>query len=188
MCTSGLTIDRAWRKWAAIVAAVCCTAQMPPISEEMRAGLDRAVGAKGTSVSEESAYKFSFPRTDILVRVGTQRLTSTQAPKSWATFSPSMRNEGMVNGELVLLEDEVNPVLTIALKNGLEVTGLGPILLFEQPKLLVLNISGQGKYQTLGSGVRKALDEISRIRGMKRNQSTSDSRVSPISNSIDAAP
>jgi hypothetical protein len=177
-----------WRTWAVIAVAVCSTAEMPPLSEQARAGLDRVLGAKGTYVSEESAYKFSFPRTDIAVRVGTQRLAPTQAPKSWATFAPSMSREGMLIGELVLLQDEVNPVLTIALKNGLEVTGLGPTLLAEEPKLLVLNVTGQGTYQALGAALRKALDEIPRVRAGKRDQSTAANAVAaPVPNSIDAA-
>src|SRR5262245_46931754 len=102
--------------------AVCTTAQIPPISEQTRAGLDRVLSAKGTYVSEESAYKFSFPRTDLSLRIGPQQLSPVQSPASWVTFSPSMHRPGMVNGELVLLDDEVNPVITVVLKSGLEVS------------------------------------------------------------------
>jgi hypothetical protein len=68
------------RSWAVLVAAVFSTAAMPPISEQARVGLDRVIGTKGVYVSEESAYKFVFPRTDISVRVGRQRLSPVQAP------------------------------------------------------------------------------------------------------------
>src|SRR2546430_8590295 len=104
-----------WPSWTVIIMAVCSIAAMPPISERARAGLDRALGAKGVYASEESAYKFTFSRSDVVLRVGGQRLSTAQSPQSWATFAPSMRREGMVNGELVLLDDEVNPVITVAL-------------------------------------------------------------------------
>ena len=162
---NGLPLRRVWRTAAVITAAVCSTAQMPPISEQARAGLDRTLGAEGTYVSEESAYKFSFPRTDVSLRVGTQRLSPAQAPSSWATFSPSKRRQAMVHGEFLLLDDEVNPVITVALKSGLEVTGLGSTLLFEQPRLLTLNVTGEGDYSTLGGALRKALDAA---RGVRR--------------------
>ena len=90
-----LKTSNSWRAWAVIVLAVCSTAEMPPISDQARAGLDRTIGAKGVYVSEESAYKFTFSRTDVSVRVGRQRLSPTQAPQSWATFQPSMQREGM---------------------------------------------------------------------------------------------
>ena len=70
--------------------------------------LDPSLGAKGVYVDVESAFKFAFPRTDISVHVGGQRLSPAQAPRSWATFSPSMHQEGAMNGEIIVLEDEVN--------------------------------------------------------------------------------
>ena len=184
----GFAVAGTWRTWAVIGAAVCSMAQIPPIPDQARAGLDRALGAKGTYISEESAYKFSFPRSDIRLRVGAQRLTTAQAPKSWATFSPSTRGDAAVNAAVVLLQDEVNPVLTIALKNGLEVTGLGPTLLAEEPGLLELNITGQGTYQALAAAFRNALDEIPRVRSAERDQSDAAKVIQPLSNSLDGAP
>jgi len=176
-----------WRSWAVMTVAVCSIAAMPPISEQARAGLDRALGAKGVYVSEESAYTFTFPRADVSLRVGGQRLSPAQSPKSWATFAPSMHREGMVNGELIVLDDEVNPVLTVALRSGLEVTGLGATLLSEQPRLLTLNVTGEGTYQTLGAAMRKTLDEVRRVRSDKREPAATGS-AAPLNNAIDPSP
>ena len=89
------TLTPLWRL-SLFVAALSSTAAMPAISQQARAALDRSLGAKGVYVDEESAYKFAFPRTDLTVQVGRQRLSPAQAPRSWATFSPSMHQEGMV--------------------------------------------------------------------------------------------
>src|SRR5206468_1608201 len=167
---------------------MCSTAQMPPISEQAQAGLDRTLGAEGTYVSEESAYKFSFPRTDVSLRVGTQRLSPAQAPSSWATFSPSKRRQAMVHGEFLLLDDEVNPVITVALKSGLEVTGLGSTLLFEQPRLLTLNVTGEADYSMLGGALRKALDAARGVRSEKREPAAAFPPAAPITNAIDPVP
>jgi uncharacterized protein DUF1259 len=135
-----------------VVAGEMTTAgDMPPISDQARAGLDRALGAKGTYVSDESAYKFSFPRNDLVVRIGSQRLSAVQAPASWLTFSPAMQREGFVNGEFMVVEDEVNAVVAAALKVGLAVTGLGPAILASEPLLVAINVNGEGKYQSLGA-------------------------------------
>jgi hypothetical protein len=161
---------------------------MPSITEQVRSDLDRTLGAKGSYVSEESAYRFVFSRTDVALRVGAQRLSAAQAPKSWATFSPSMHSEAMVNGEVVLLEDEVNPVITVALKSGLDVTGLGQALLFEQPRLFSLSVTGQGTYQTLSEAVRKTLNEIPRLRAAPNARPPAGGSSAQVSNTIDATP
>src|SRR6266446_6421145 len=150
-----------WRL-GVIVAALCSTAGMSPISQQARAALDHSLGTKGVYVDEESAYKFAFPRSDISVQVGRQRLSPAQAPRSWATFSPSMHQEGMVNGEVIVLEDEVNRVMSTALSAGLDVTGLGATLLFETPRLLAMNVWGEGTFQNLAGALRKTLDEVGR--------------------------
>ena len=181
------TLTSVWRL-GVIMAAVCSTAEMPPISPQARAGLDRVLGTKGVYVDEESAHKFTLPRTDISIQVAGQRLSPAQAPRSWATFSPSMHSEGAVNGEIVLLEDEVNRVMSAALNAGLEVTGLGATLLFEEPRLLTMNIWGEGTFQNLAGALRKTLDELGRA-GAGRSASTAGAATAaPVANSIDSAP
>src|SRR5881396_2003290 len=131
-----------WWRVGVVIAALSSTAAMPPISQQVRAALDQALSAKGVYVDEESAYTFAFPRTDISVQVGRQRLSPAQAPRSWATFSPSMRLEGMVNAEIIVLEDEVDRVLSAALGAGLQVTALGSASIFAQPRLLAMSVFG----------------------------------------------
>lgn len=175
-----------WRACVVVACAMISFAQMPPFSEQVRGALDRAIGAKGVYVSEESAYKFTFPRNDVSVRVGSQRLTAAQAPHSWVTFQPSMKQQAIMSGELIVLDDEVNPVLSVALNAGLDVTGLGPTLLLEQPRLLALNVIGEGAFQTLGSAWRKTLDEIQRVRAKGIDRSASGPPRGPVTNAIDA--
>ena len=172
-----------------LFAAVCASAaEMPPMSPQARAGIDRALGTKGVYVQEESAYKFAFPRADLSVRVGRQRLSPTQAPRSWVTFSPSMLHEGAMNGELILLEDEVNRVMTAALNAGLEVTGLGSASLFEQPRLLVMNFWKQGSFQNLAGALKKTLDEVARAGTSGPDATPPGAVTAPVTNNIDPAP
>src|SRR5437899_11097995 len=106
----------------AFLLAFSSLAAAATIPQPARLALDRTLGSKGVYVEDESAYRFSFPRTDVSVQVGRQKLSPAQAPRSWATFSPSIHQEGMVNGEIVVLEDEVNRVMSAALNAGLAVT------------------------------------------------------------------
>jgi hypothetical protein len=176
------------RRLGVIVVALGSIAAMRPITQQARAALDRSLGTKGVYVAEESAYKFAFPRTDISIQVGRERLSPEQAPRSWATFSPAMHKEGMVNGEIILLEDEVNRVMSAALNAGLEVTGLGGSLLFERPRLLTMNVWGEGAFQSLASALRKTLDEVGRTQAGRSSSSAQEGILPPAPNNIDPAP
>src|SRR5215468_3857402 len=170
-------------------AVMSAKAVAPSISDQTRALLDRTLGIKGVYVSDESAYRFTIPRTDVSVRIGNQRLSPSQALGSWVTFSPSLRAESMMNGEFILLEDEVNPVISVALKHGLHVTGLGSSFLFEEPRLLTLSLHADGSYASIGSSVRELLDEVRRIRTSKPVPDAGNTAVAaPVRNAIDAAP
>lgn len=187
MILANKNLTRLWRV-GLVIAGLSSTAAMPPISQQARAAMDQTLRTKGVYVDEESAYKFAFPRTDINLQVGQQRLSPAQLPRSWATFSPSMHQEGMVNGEIILLEDEVNRVMRAALNAGLEVTGLGGQLLFEQPRLLTMNVAGQGTFQGLAGALRKTLDEVGRTGGGTSSSSSQRAVSPPIANNIDPAP
>jgi hypothetical protein len=50
---------------------------------------------------------------------------------SWVAFTSAIHHDALVTGQFLLLEDEVNPVITVALESGLDVTGLAALPLFE---------------------------------------------------------
>jgi hypothetical protein len=70
----------------------------------------------------------------------------------------------MVMGDLVLLEDEVNPVLSVLLDAGLNVTALHNHFFFDDPRVYFMHIGGEGSVEKLASGVREALDKVKAIR------------------------
>jgi hypothetical protein len=82
-------------------------------------------------------------------------------------FVAGTHHEAALRGQLVLLEDEVNPALTAALDGGLQVVGLGSSLLFETPRLMMLDVDGSGTFHRLAAAFRRALDEIRRVRTNK---------------------
>ena len=80
--------------------------------------IERLTGAKGALDAAEGVFKVSVPRTDLDVRVGGMRLHPRQGLTSWAAFQRAVRG-ALVMGDLVLLESQVNPVMSVALDNGL---------------------------------------------------------------------
>jgi len=82
---------------------------------------------------------------------------------SWAAFT-SHGSHVMVMGDLTLAEDEVNPVMSVALENGLEVTALHNHFFFDNPRIMFMHIGGTGDLNQLASAVRKAVDKVREIR------------------------
>src|SRR6201984_1479955 len=92
-------------------------------------GLDTAkiesiTGLKGVLNEKEKSFKVSKPRNDVAITVDQARLAAFMGFTSWAAFTPGSKDSVMVMGDMVLFEDEVNPALSAALDNGLEVTAL----------------------------------------------------------------
>jgi hypothetical protein len=83
---------------------------------------------------------------------------------AWAAFTPDMKGEAMVMGDIVLFEDEVNPVMSAALDNGLEVTALHNHFFFDRPKVYFMHIGGEGSVDKLAKGVRAVFDKEKEIR------------------------
>jgi hypothetical protein len=83
---------------------------------------------------------------------------------TWAAFTQGSNTEAMVMGDTVLFEDEVNPVMSVALENGLGVTALHNHFFFDHPKVYFMHIEGQGTTEQLAGAVRKVYDKIKEIR------------------------
>jgi len=67
-------------------------------------------------------------------------------------------------GDLVLFEDEVNPVMSAALNNGLEVVALHNHFFFDSPRVMFMHIGGSGAAEKLAAAVRRAVDKVKEIR------------------------
>lgn len=67
-------------------------------------------------------------------------------------------------GDLVLFQDEVNPVMSVLLENGLQVTALHNHFFYDDPKVFFMHISGDDSISRLAGGLGKAFAEVKEIR------------------------
>src|SRR6185369_5649557 len=128
------------------------------LNETDRAAIDRAIGAKGVYTEAEDTHRVAFPRTDIKVTVEGRPMPPFLGFSSWAAFTPAAQGGVIVMGDIVLLEDEVNPAMSAALDAGLEVTALHNHFFYESPRVMYMHIGGTGSAPTLAAGVKKVLD------------------------------
>ena len=118
------------------------------------ARIEQLTGAKGKLDRAAGVFKVSVPRTDLSLTVGGVKLTPPSGLTSWAAFEQDGTG-AMVMGDMVLTEDQVNPVMSTALENGLEVTALHNHFLGESPRVMFMHIGGAGKLEHLSQAVGK---------------------------------
>jgi hypothetical protein len=150
--------------------------------------IDQITGLKGKWNPEERVYKISSPRTDVKVSVDGWQMPPFMGLTSWAAFSTGKEEELMVMGDLVLLQDEVNPVMSAALDNGLSVTALHNHFFFDEPKMYFMHIAGEGTAQALARGVRTAFDKVKEVRNAQGQTSPGFGKAMPTHNTITPEP
>lgn len=147
-----------------LFAAVVLTPAVTALTEEQRDKIDEFAGVEGTYSAEEDVHKVTFPRNDLEVTVDRWPMRPFMGLTSWAAFTSAPDGKTMVMGDLTVAEDEVNPVLSAALENGLSVTALHNHFLHDEPGVMFMHIGGTGDAGTLAKAVRKCIDKVRGIR------------------------
>lgn len=106
------------------------------------------------------------PRKDLGATVDGVSMDPFQGLTSWAAFQQA-GNQTMVMGDLTLAQEEVDPAMSAALDNGLEVTALHNHFFYDHPNVFFMHIGGMGTTEQLAIGVRKALDAVSQVKKPK---------------------
>lgn len=118
--------------------------------------IDDALGRAGQKSGD--VYRLGFPRTDLHVTVAGVDIKPGLALGSWAAFSGG-DDSASVMGDLVLLEDEVNPVMAKLRASGFEITAVHNHVINETPRVLYMHYLGHGKAMDLAKSLRAALEE-----------------------------
>ncbi|WP_241759264.1 DUF1259 domain-containing protein [Pyxidicoccus parkwayensis] len=166
--------SRCWKHLVLALALLltgAVRAQQPQGSQPGAGGLDtadieRRVGAKGELSADEGVFKVSLPRSDIQASAAGVKLTPPLGLTAWAAFKRT-GDATMVMGDIVLLEDQVNPVMDAALQNGLEVTALHNHFFWDNPKVMFMHIGGMGETARLADAVGKVFTRLRETAGGK---------------------
>ena len=117
-------------------------------------GIAKAMGKEGDLTGE--MYRVSFPRSDLTVKVGNVVIKPALALMSWAAFVKS-GTTAITYGDLVLLDDEINPVISKLEERGIELSALHNHLLHEDPRIMYIHFVGRGNEVEMAKGIREAL-------------------------------
>ncbi len=149
-----------------VLASMCCSS-IAVAAEPFKldsAKIEEVAGAKGTLNKDEGVFKVSYPRSDVKVAIDGTKLPPFMGLTSWAAFMSGTTSEAMVMGDMVLFQDEVNPVMSEALDNGLAVTALHNHFFFDEPKVYFMHIEGEGDAVKLAAAVKTIQDKVKQIR------------------------
>ena len=147
------------------------------------AAIERLTGAKGALDEKEGVFKVSDPRKDLSVTIAGVKMTPPMGLTSWAAFKRDGKDD-MVMGDLVLTEDQISPVMSAALDNGLEVTALHNHFVWDSPKIMFMHIGGMGPEQDLATSVGRVFAKIKETSGKTDRP---DAQIDPAHSSLDPA-
>ena len=138
-----------------VLAAAVATAQSMPADYD---AVLKTLGKQGDFKS--NVLKVNIPRNDLKVIIDGISTPTPFGFGGWLAMTKGTGGIDVMMGDLVLLEDEVNPVMSALLSNGLEVTALHNHFFFESPRTFYMHVHGHGKAADLASMAKPALDLI----------------------------
>jgi len=118
----------------------------------------KIVGKTGDYKS--NVLKVNIPRNDLHVKVAGYPLPTPFGFGGWFAMTKGAGGEEVVMGDLVLTQDEVNPVMSSLLEHGFEVTALHNHFFWDEPRVFFMHIHGHGKAVELANQIKPAIDLI----------------------------
>jgi len=116
--------------------------------------VDEAFGRKAAVTGD--VHRYGFPRSDLNVTLDGVSIKPSLALGGWVAFKP-MGGEVMAMGDLVLLETEINPVMSKMTEGGIAITAVHNHLLRANPATFYMHIAGSGDPVKLATAIKGAL-------------------------------
>src|SRR5215467_13201876 len=158
------TIEK--QKALVIPMFVICIAVFSQISVAQEVPSDyqqvmKVVGKQGDYKS--NVLKVNIPRNDLHMSVAGYSLPTPFGFGGWFAMTKGDGGEEVVMGDLVLTQDEVNPVMSALLEHGFEVTALHNHFFWDDPRVFFMHIHGHGKAVELANQIKPVIDLIGHV-------------------------
>lgn len=109
---------------------------------------------------KDGVLKVNIPRGDVAVTIAGRPAPTPFGFGGWVAFAKGDHDMDVMMGDLVLTEDEVNPVMSAILTNGLQVTALHNHFFWDQPRMFYMHVHGHGTATALAKQLKPAVDLI----------------------------
>ena len=118
----------------------------------------KALGKTGDF--KDGVLKVNIPRNDVRVTIAGRPAATPFGFGGWIALTKGDAGHEVMMGDLVLTEDEVNPVMSALLNSGLDVTALHNHFFWDAPKMYFMHVHGMGTAADLATRVKPAIDLI----------------------------
>jgi hypothetical protein len=138
-----------------VLLSSCLTA---PLAAQTPADYQAVLTALGRAGDfKDAVLKVNIPRGDLKVAIAQRPAPTPFGFGGWVAMTKATDGSEVLMGDLVLTEDEVNPVMSALLENGIDVTALHNHFLWEQPRIFYMHVHGMGSAADLAQRLKPAL-------------------------------
>ena len=142
----------------ATVLALCSVVAAEARGQDMPTDYQAVLTALGrTGDFKDAVLKVNIPRGDLRVTINGRSAPTPFGFGGWVALTRDAGGADVMMGDLVLTEDEVNPVMSAILDNGLDVTALHNHFFWEQPRIFYLHVHGHGQAADLAKRLKPAI-------------------------------
>lgn len=113
---------------------------------------------------KDGVYTVTFPRDDLNVRIEGMDVPTGAGLESAFHFYQCSCGKTVVIGQFVCADYEANDVAYALQKENILVSAMGPYLLYEKPRLMMVRFQAEGKPQQLAAAIKSAIDRTGRNR------------------------
>ena len=127
------------------VTAAQSASKTPPMTPNEMAAVDAALGKRGKYVEAEAVYTIALPRNDLKMSIKGEAVPIPLGFGGWVSLKKTMDGKGAVlMSDTVLLQEEVNPLITAAHANDLEISAIHNHFFYEEPRIFYMHLHGMG--------------------------------------------
>jgi uncharacterized protein DUF1259 len=148
---------------SAIFVIVTAVSLAPGFSyaQEVPAEYQQVLSALGKQGDfKDNVLKVHIPRNDLKVTVAGVSTPTPFGFGGWVAMTKGGGGQNVLMGDLVLLQDEVNPVMSALLENGIDVTALHNHFFWDEPRVFYMHVHGHGTPAELARKLKPAIDLI----------------------------
>lgn len=129
----------------------------PMLSADEMGAIDQALGKKGTVVADQAIYTVPLPRSDLKITIRNDPVPIPFGFGGWVSFKKTPDGRTMFMSDTVLQQNEVNPVISAAQANGIEVTAIHNHFMNEEPRIFYMHLHGHGDTAALAHAYAEAI-------------------------------
>src|SRR5438477_9872148 len=164
-------------KKTTIQIALLCLLSPLALPQETPAEYQEVLKIVGkTGDYKSNVLKVNIPRSDLHMNVAGYSLPTPFGFGGWFAMTKGEGGEEVVMGDLVLTQEEVNPVMSSLLEHGFEVTALHNHFFWDEPRVFFMHIHGHGKAAELANQIKPAIDLIGHVKPAESGNSPKPSQ------------